>query len=464
MMSVDEIEKVDKASVGEKVQTQETSTTPPQFTMIPTTLLIVVYQRKETTTSTISTLVQNTPVSRHEKVKENKGETFREQKVDIVENEGTQAQTGQDDTPTPIAQVQGATKKVEPVKDRIEEIDLTKKLEEQLAIQTLVTLPGTATPPIQALHRPSIEAIPLQSSRPSPRTSKVDEVTSFVDVNLDEVIQLPKFDFATITIEQMRILQDPLAKKKKHELLRQEHRQKQALLDIKEIFLDVFSLLALEANKSIIEQLTNLVEKVNDADLDSNVKLPEWFEIKFQNKVNENISSSIALSQVELATKIDHVKKVLENIFSLYTNLCNPTLFTQEIRSHILSLESHMQSCSITLPMSLAQSEKHLRNLLKSQSELAILHANEVNIKAKLINIQTMLTPHMEILQKELAFAKTLMKKDLYLSTHEGLVHLVSELAIHIKSLEVTCDNWDVALKIMLQIHKTFLDKHTISV
>ncbi len=51
--------------------TQETSTTPPQSTMVQATLPIVVYQRKETTTSTISTLVQIAPVLGNEKENEN---------------------------------------------------------------------------------------------------------------------------------------------------------------------------------------------------------------------------------------------------------------------------------------------------------------------------------------------------------------------------------------------------------
>ncbi len=57
------------------------------------------------------------------------------------------------------------------------------------------------------------------------------------------------------------------------------------------------------------------MEKVSDANLDTNAKLFEWFEKKFQHKVNEKISSEIVLTQVALATKIDSVKKVFENIF-----------------------------------------------------------------------------------------------------------------------------------------------------
>ena len=65
----------------------------------------------------------------------------------------------------------------------------------------------------------------------------------------------------------------------------------------------------------------------------------------------------------------------------------------------------------------------------------------------------------MEILHKELGYAKTLMKKDLDLSLLDGLVHLATKQAIQIKSLEVTGDNWDVALTIILEVHKSFLEK-----
>ena len=63
-------------------------------------------------------------------------------------------------------------------------------------------------------------------------------------------------------------------------------------------------------------------------DHDTNVKLMEWSEKKFQAKVNEKISSEIVVSQVELANKIEKVKEELENILSLYTKLCDPSIFT----------------------------------------------------------------------------------------------------------------------------------------
>lgn len=108
--------------------------------------------------------------------------------------------------------VQGAIEVERQEEKRTKELDLTTKPKDQLTIQTLVTFLRTATPS-QALHILSVEATPLQPSQLSPTTSKVDKVTSFGDVNQDEVIVLTKFDLATITIEQISILQDAFAKK-----------------------------------------------------------------------------------------------------------------------------------------------------------------------------------------------------------------------------------------------------------
>ena len=41
-----------------------------------------------------------------------------------------------------------------------------------------------------------------------------------------------------------------------------------------------------------------------------------------------------------------------------------------------------------------------------------------------------MLIPHMEVLQKELDFEETLIKKNSHLSTHEGLVDMATHLEI----------------------------------
>ena len=98
-----------------------------------------------------------------------------------------------------------------------------------------------------------------------------------------------------MTLEQIGILQQALERKKHQEILRREHRQKQALQDIKDIFLDAFSLPTPEETKPLIEQLINIMEKVSNEDLDTNANFLEWYEKKFKGKVNEKMSSEITL-------------------------------------------------------------------------------------------------------------------------------------------------------------------------
>ena len=128
-----------------------------------------------------------------------------------------------------------------------------------------------------------------------------------------------------------------------------------------------------------------------------------------------------------------------------------------------MSLEDNLKLSSKQLSQNLAQSEKHFHSLLQTQSQLAMLIVEEANIRANLINIQASLTPHMEILHKELGFVETLLKKYPNISTIDWLVHLGEEIAIQIKSLEVACDNYDATLKIKMGVQKTFLENYTIS-
>ena len=99
-----------------------------------------------------------------------------------------------------------------------------------------------------------------------------------------------------MTIDQIIEVQEALERKKKQEVLRNEYKQRQALVEIKDIFLDAFSIQVPDETKPIMEQLANIVDKVQNEDHETNVKLMEWSKKKFQGKVNDKIASEIALS------------------------------------------------------------------------------------------------------------------------------------------------------------------------
>ena len=53
------------------------------------------------------------------------------------------------------------------------------------------------------------------------------------------------------------------------------------------------------------------------------------------------------------------------------------------------------------LPTSLAQSEKHFSHTLHTHKEIVVLIVEHANTKAKLMQIQASITPHLEVLHKE---------------------------------------------------------------
>ena len=101
------------------------------------------------------------------------------------------------------------------------------------------------------------------------------------------------------------------------------------------------------------------MDKIKDEDLDSNVKLLEWFERKFHIKVLGKISSFITLRHVDLETKMESVKTIVENIFSLYTKLCNVDNFTQETCRYFDQLYIDLQHTGNTLKLTPSQSQVH---------------------------------------------------------------------------------------------------------
>ena len=89
-----------------------------------------------------------------------------------------------------------------------------------------------------------------------------------------------------LTKEKMNEIQSALDRRRRQEAMRKEYKYRQEMNEIKDIFMDSFSLQPPNETRPIIEQLSDIVNQVNNEDHDTNIKLMEWPNNKFQAKVN----------------------------------------------------------------------------------------------------------------------------------------------------------------------------------
>ena len=73
----------------------------------------------------------------------------------------------------------------------------------------------------------------------------------------------------------MNEIQSALDKRRRQEALRKDYKYKKEMNEIKDIFMDAFSLQPPDASIPILEQLSDIVDQVNNEDHDTNAKLVE---------------------------------------------------------------------------------------------------------------------------------------------------------------------------------------------
>ena len=126
----------------------------------------------------------------------------------------------------------------------------------------------------------------LQVKTPSLSSTRVARTIHYGIPELDEEIKIPYYDSSTLTEEKMNEIQSALDRRRRQEAMRKKYTYRQAMNEIKDIFMDAFSLQPPNETRSIIEKLSDIVDQVNNEDHDTNAKLMEWSEKKFQEKVN----------------------------------------------------------------------------------------------------------------------------------------------------------------------------------
>ena len=102
--------------------------------------------------------------------------------------------------------------------------------------------------------------IASQLQTPGLSSKKVDMILDYGDLELDEEIIIPLYESNTLTIEKINEIKGALDRRKRQEVLRREYKYRQALNEIKDIFMDAFRLQSPNETRPIIEQLSNIVD------------------------------------------------------------------------------------------------------------------------------------------------------------------------------------------------------------
>ena len=67
----------------------------------------------------------------------------------------------------------------------------------------------------------------------------------------------------------------------------------------------------MNVDQKIGQKLVHIFDKINTEDMETNTKLMNWIEKKLFTKVYANLSSAIALRQVDLSTSLEEGKALL---------------------------------------------------------------------------------------------------------------------------------------------------------
>ena len=99
----------------------------------------------------------------------------------------------------------------------------------------------------------------LQVKTPSSSSTRVAKTIQYGITELDKEIKIPYYESSTLTEKKMNEIQSALDRRRQ-ESLRKEYKYRQAMNEIKDIFMDAFNLEPLDTTRPIILQLSDIVD------------------------------------------------------------------------------------------------------------------------------------------------------------------------------------------------------------
>ncbi|GLJ28490.1 hypothetical protein SUGI_0560470 [Cryptomeria japonica] len=264
------------------------------------------------------------------------------------------------------------------------------------------------------------------------------------DIDLDKEIVIPQIDLNTASIDEMRLISQMLEQKEKQKQLRSERdREFHIINGAKTILTDALGI-KVDPSQHILLQLEEAVNGFNE-DSSGEEKLIERTEKKFDNKVLEHIAQQIAIKQVELTTSLAKLENSFNNVTSFFAKLCDVTEFTKGIRDQLKKVDDDLKASAQQLQLDPSSSSTHhskIRLLSDKQSELL---REDARIRSTLLDIQNMILPNMDTMQKHITHSKTLIHDNSF-SVAEHVIELSAKVQVALSICTILQGNWDNTL------------------
>ncbi|GLJ23408.1 hypothetical protein SUGI_0442970 [Cryptomeria japonica] len=264
------------------------------------------------------------------------------------------------------------------------------------------------------------------------------------DIDLDKEIVIPQIDLNTASIDEMRLISQMLEQKAKQKQLRSERDREFNIINGAKTILTNALGINVDPSQHILLQLEEAVNRFNE-DSSGEEKLIERTEKKFDNKVLEHIAQQIAIKQVGLTTSLAKLENSFNNVTSFFAKLCDVTEFTKGIRDQLKKIDDDLKVSAQQLQLDPSSSSTHHSNIRVLSDKQSELLREDARIRSTLLDIQNMILPNMDTMQKHITHSKTLIHDNSF-SVAEHVIELSAKVQVALSICTILQENWDKTL------------------
>lgn len=137
-----------------------------------------------------------------------------------------------------------------------------------------------------------------------------------------------------------------------------------------------------------------------------------------------------------MSTILANLENSFNNVTSLFSKLCDVTEYTKEIKEKLNKIDEDMKVSAQMLQLDPNSSSSHhhrIRFLSKKQTELL---REKARIRSTLIDIQNMILPIMDTMQKHIVYSKALIHDNNF-SVADHMIEFLAEVQIALSTCKI---------------------------